>query len=105
MNDLQIIFQQRIKQRIVITEPIAPVQQDKRYRILVNLVRSDRPRYWNFKCFNCSSKIVELMNLEVLDATDFYDSQNLNNSGIGRHCKGTLDDGLPCPYSYFFNVH
>lgn len=78
--------------------------RDRRYRLMVTLVRSDRPRYWNFSCFNCSSKVCELANRDVLDISDFYDPQDVNNSGTLKHCKGTLPDGLPCPYSYFFNV-
>lgn len=96
MNSLQLIY---ISKR-------AKKPADTRYRVLVNLQRSDRPRYWSFRCFNdgCNSKIVELQNLEVYAIDDFYDPQNINNTGIGRHCKGNLPDGLPCPYTYFFHV-
>lgn len=82
------------------------VVPDKQYRLLVTLIRSDRPRYWKFKCFNdeCSGKIVDLQNLEVIGIDDFYDPQNLNNYGIAVHCKGTLPNGLPCCYSYVFHV-
>lgn len=89
MNTLQIAF-------------IAKGQPDRRYRILVTLMRSDRPKYWNFLCNNCGSKVVELQNYEIIDMTDFYDPRNVNNAAIGRHCKGTLSNGLACPYSYFF---
>lgn len=94
MNNLEISFRTRI---------LVP---DKRYRVLVSLIRSDRPRYWAFKCVNgdCPGKIVEIQNLEVTAIDDFYDPQNINNSGIGRHCKGTTSDGLPCPYTYFFHI-
>lgn len=92
MNSLEIIFKTKL------------VVQDKRYRLLVTLLRADRPRYWNFLCFNCGSKIVELQNLEVIGIDDFYDPQNVNNTAIGRHCKGLQGDGLACPYSYFFHV-
>jgi len=94
MNELELIFIKRVQ----------PVERDRRYRILVTLIRSDRPRYWNFLCNNCGSKVVELQNLEVIGADDFYDPQNVNKDGIGRHCKGTLADGLPCHYTYFFHV-
>lgn len=79
--------------------------QDKRYRCLVSFVRSDRPRYWNFLCNNCGSKVCELQNAEVIDISDFYDPANLNYAGPVRHCKGTQPDGLACPYTYFFNLH
>lgn len=77
---------------------------DKRYRLMVSLMRVDRPKYWNFHCFNCGSKICELVNRDVFDVADFYDAQNINNSGTLKHCKGTQPNGLACPYSYFFNM-
>lgn len=77
---------------------------DKRYRVLVSLIRSDRPRYWNFLCFICGSKVVELQNYDVYGIDDFHDPQNINNAGVGKHCKGTLPGGLPCQYSYFFRL-
>ncbi len=115
MNDLQRDVLQRRQIRmemqrgtmttsVSITQTSVLTQPDNRYRLLVTLIRSDRPRYWNFLCFNCGSKVVELQNLEVMGVDDFYDPQNLNNAGIGRHCKGRTEDGIDCPYSYFFNV-
>ena len=79
-------------------------EPDKRYRIMVSLMRSDRPKYWNFKCFHCGSKVCELVNRDVFDVVDFYDPQSTENSGVLKHCKGTLPNGLPCQYSYFFNI-
>jgi hypothetical protein len=97
MNQLEVIFFQG--------KPAPAPVRDKRYRVLVTLMRSDRPRFWTFLCMNCGSKIAELQNYEVTGVDDFYDPQNINNAGIGRHCKGTQpSDGLPCQYSYFFNV-
>lgn len=94
MNELEKI----LRARVIIIEP------DRRYRILVNLQRADRPRYWNFLCNNCGAKVVELQNYEIVGANDFYDPQNLNNHAVGKHCKGTEPNGLPCKYSYFFNL-
>lgn len=91
MNSLEITFRSK-------------EMPDKRYRCLVSLIRADRPRYWNFRCHNCGSKVVELQNLEVLSIDDFFDPQNINNAGIGKHCKGSLKNGLPCQYNYFFIV-
>ncbi len=105
MNELQkqVLLNRQI--RVEITQTLVTVP-DKRYRCLISLMRSDRPRYWRFRCFNdgCNSIITEIQNLEVYAVDDFYDPQNINNTGIGRHCKGTLPDGTPCHYSYFFNV-
>ena len=80
------------------------IARDRRYRCLVRLIRSDRPRNWNFMCMNCGSKIGELMNYEVIGIDDFYDPSNVANHGVGRHCKGTQPNGQACPYSYFFNL-
>lgn len=95
MNQLEITF----RQKVVINQV-----PDNRYRILVSLIRSDRPRFWNFMCHNCGSKVAELLNQEVVGLDDFFDPQNPANHGIGRHCKGTMPDGLPCRYSYYFQL-
>lgn len=94
MNILEIQFRHRLVKAVA----------DKHYRVLISLIRSDRPRYWNFRCMNCGSNIVEIHGMEVVSAIDFFDPENINNAGIGRKCKGNMPDGLPCPYKYFFNV-
>lgn len=76
---------------------------DKRYRVKVNMMQANRPRYWIYLCNNCGSKIAEVQNLEVYSTDDFYDPQNINNTGIARHCKG-YKDGMECPYTYLFQV-
>lgn len=101
MNELEAAFR---SPKVTVTVIQTVAVPDKRYRLLVTLIRSDRPRYWNFLCFNCGSKVVELQNLEVLGVDDFYDPQNVNNTGIGRHCKGKDSEDIDCPYTYFFNV-
>lgn len=104
MNELEVMFHKR---QMTIKVHSVKVVEDRHYTTLISLRRTDRPRYWVFKCFNngCDSKIAEINNLEVYAIDDFFDPANLNNSGIGRKCKGTLPDGLPCPYKYFFSVH
>lgn len=112
MNEIQRAFLEgknarNIATRVDVTEAISFTtitigpQPDTRYRLLITLQRSDRPRYWNFLCFNCGHKVVELQNLEVYTIDDFYDPQNINNAAIGKHCVG---DGKQCPYTYFFKV-
>lgn len=101
MNELEIIL---IKKREAQAQKVTMVP-DKHYGLLVTLIRTDKPRYWNFLCINCGSKIAEILNVEVTEITDFFDSQNTNNYAIARHCKGvTPGSGLPCPYKYFFHV-
>ena len=96
MNELEVIFINKTRKVLV--------EQDKRYRVIVTLIRSDRPRYWNWLCVHCGSKVVELQNYDVIAVDDFYDPQNVRNAGVGKHCKGFLPDGLPCQYSYFFRL-
>jgi hypothetical protein len=109
MNELQIIFLQ--KQQVKELPKEQPKEQDiklvpdNHYGLLVTLMRSDRPRYWNFLCVNCGSKVAEIMNMEVEGLQDFFDPQNTANDAIARHCKGYLPKtGLPCGYKYFFHV-
>ncbi len=78
---------------------------DKRYRVLVNLMRSDRPRYWTFNCHNCKASVIHLQNVEVVSLDDFYDPQNLNYAGPVKDCKGRESSGMACPYTYFFRLH
>jgi len=101
MNELEILFIAKAKAK---AKPVV-VKQDMRYRMLVTLIRSDRPRYWSFLCMNCGSKIGELQNYEVIGADDFYDPQNVNNHGFSRDCKGTIEaTGRACPYTYVFRL-
>lgn len=102
MNEIQRAILQSRQIRIEMTFP-AP-GMDNRYKCLVRLIRADRPRMWAFRCHNCQSKVVDLMNEEVIAIDDFFDPQNPMNHGVGKHCKGTQKDGLPCPYSYFFQL-
>jgi len=83
---------------------ISKPEPDRRYRILVSLQRSDRPRYWHFLCPNCGAKVCELMNQEIYTMTDFYDAQNLQNHAVGIRCKGA-NKGEYCRYWYYFNIN
>lgn len=119
MNDLQRAFIEAQSAKLAtarsqlvnaVSITIRPVQtQDNRYRILVTLMRTDRPRYWNFLCHNCGSKVVELQSFEVYTLDDFYDPQNINNAAIGKNCPGNRASGKDlqkkCPYTYFFKVY
>lgn len=100
MNELEQMFNQKNK----INHKIEVIP-DSQYRIFVTLIRSDRPKYWNFLCINCGTKVVELQNMDVISLDDFYDPQNVNNQAVGRHCKGYFKkSGLPCQHTYFFHL-
>lgn len=91
MNKLEISFRTRK------VEPV--LEPDKRYRVLVQLIRSDRPRFWKFHCPHCKHPLVELQNKDIEVITDFYDPQNLNNGAVGIRC-----DGPYCRYYFYFTV-
>lgn len=98
MNELE----RHARRKITVSIQLVP---DSHYGVLVRLMRADRPRYWNYLCNSCGSKVAELMNYEVYGVDDFFDSQNVNNHAVARHCKGTTPGtGLPCPYKYFFQL-
>lgn len=94
MNSIEVVFR---------TKKIIHVP-DKRYKLLVSLMRSDRPRHWNFMCINCGKVVVEVNNCEVYGLDDFYDPDTVANASVGMHCKGSTRDNVPCPYSYFFRL-
>lgn len=80
-------------------------EKDFRYRILVNLVRSDRPRYWTFHCPNCQQKVGELSNVEMKTMTDIIDMSNMDKQLVGMRCDGRSPDGIGrCNIWYYFNL-
>lgn len=99
MNELQ---KQILLRRSIRIEMSVQTVPDKRYRCLVTLIRSDRPRYWYYLCSNCGARVAQILNQEVYSTDDFFDPQNINNTAIGRDCKGELD-GVPCNYTYLFH--
>lgn len=82
--------------RTVITHP--PQDVDKRYRILVLLQRSDRPKYWTFKCNHCGYDVQDLTNVEVEAVSDLVELPG-NDVLIGRRCGGPY-----CKYHYYFKL-
>lgn len=94
MNELLILFNKRQVQ----------ATPDRRYRIMITLIRSDRPMHANFLCMNCGHKIGEIVNRTIVSVNDFYAVDTTEVSGMTRHCKGEdPESGRGCPYSYFFN--
>jgi hypothetical protein len=52
MNEIQLF--------VVGSRKVMPGDDDRRYRITVNLLNSVRPKYWSFHCNYCGEKICEL---------------------------------------------
>jgi len=74
-------------------------EQDRRYRTLVLLQRTDRPKYWTFHCMNCQQPIAELNGTDVYAMTDFYDPHNASNASVGMRCPSPM-----CKRWYFFQL-
>lgn len=74
-------------------------EDDQRYRTLVNLHRSDRPRYWTFSCPNCKADVCEMVNTEIYAIGDLIDMDNVEICGPGIRC-----DGKYCRRWYYFNL-
>lgn len=80
-------------------------EPDRRYRILVNLVRTDRPRYWIWNCPNCQRPIGEMVNAVPVSMTDLIDMNNLDIIAYGRRCDGRSPNGVGrCDFWFYFNL-
>lgn len=81
------------------------VEPDLRYRILVNLVRTDRPRYWTWHCPHCQFPVGELANGEVINMSDVIDMTNMDKLLVGKRCGGRSPTGIGrCGFWYYFNL-
>lgn len=90
----------RITTISIATEDInVPEEDDRRYRILVNLHRTDRPRYWTFSCPHCKTDICEMVNTDVVSFSDLIDMSTTDITGPGIRC-----DGQYCRRWYYFNL-
>lgn len=76
-----------------------PEEQDKRYRVLVLLQRTDRPRYYDFHCPMCQMKVCELSGSDVLALQDVMDTNSLPLVGV--RCDGRYQGGYCRVYYYF----
>lgn len=74
-------------------------EQDKRYRVLVLLQRSDRPRYYDFHCPQCQMKVCELSGSDVVAMQDVLDTSGLPLVGV--RCDGRFQGGYCRTYYYF----
>lgn len=87
----------RITQVTVKTEP------DRRYRVLVNLTRSDRPRYWVFSCPHCKQDVAEINNSLIASMSDLIDYDAANEL-VGVRCDGRYAQGR-CGIWYYFKLN
>lgn len=74
-------------------------EPDHRYRVLISLHRSDRPKYWTFSCHNCKADVCEMVNSEVAAVNDLIDMDNVDIVGNGWRCPGKF-----CRRWYYFSL-
>lgn len=79
-------------------------EADRRYRCLVSLQRTDRPRYWTFHCPNCTMPLCEIVNAEVVDMRDLINFQNQDIIANGIRCDGRTGHGR-CNIYFYFNLN
>jgi len=74
---------------------------EERYKVLVMLRQSSRPKSYDFHCFRCNMKICEISGSDVVmfdDAINIYQKVT-----TGVKCKGRLaNNGGRCTLMFFF---
>jgi hypothetical protein len=77
---------------------------NERYRVLVMLRRSDRPKSYDFHCFRCNMLIAEISGQDVVAFDDAIQVYQKVTHGV--KCQGRLDRRLSgtgrCNLMYFF---
>jgi hypothetical protein len=83
------------------------IMADKKYRVLVGLKVSERPKSYNFYCFRCNNMVAEISGKDVIvfdDAASVYQRVT-----TGVKCRGRLapEERVPgennhCPVHYYF---
>lgn len=75
-------------------------EQDRRYRVLLVLERSDRPTNWKPYCIRCQMPIkMELINADIVSITDMID-MDTTPSVVGVRCDGRYN-GKHCNFWYY----
>lgn len=90
-------------QEIKITTITVQPEQDRRYRMLILLQRSDRPRYYTWHCPQCTYPVCEIVNSEIVAVSDAMDMQNIALAGPGIRCDGRYQGGK-CRIWYYFSL-
>lgn len=86
----------------ITTHTDQPTEADRRYRVLVLLQRSDRPRYYTFHCPQCTMPVCEIVNSDVVALSDLVDMETMD-VGTGTRCNGRFNGGH-CRTWYYFTL-
>jgi hypothetical protein len=82
----------------------ANLEDDRRYRCMVLLNRTDRPGVFTWHCPRCTMPVVELTNAEFVAITDTMDMDSGKQSGIGVRCDGRYQ-GKGCRIWFYFSLN
>lgn len=63
--------------------------EDFRYPITVYLMRSGRPKYWQFHCPYCTAPICELDGTLIYMRDVSHNAEDANNAAVRIRCPGT----------------
>lgn len=78
-------------------------EADRRYRMLVSLVRTDRPTHWKWHCPRCTMPVAEFINSDVIATTDLMDFDNPDTHLVGVRCDGRYQ-GARCSFWFYFSI-
>lgn len=67
-----------------------PGDEDQRYRLSITLLAEQRPKYWNFHCCRCTTKVVELSGvmLCISDSSDMTVTPDYEPAPMAIECSG-----------------
>lgn len=67
-----------------------PGDEDQRYRLSITLLAEKRPKYWDFHCCRCTTKICELSGIVVAvsDSADISVVPEFQPTPLAIECKG-----------------
>lgn len=94
---------------IIATVKVQPQEPDKRDRTLIMLNRSERKKYWIFRCPKCTRAVCEILNGDVVAMSDLVDIDSIANFGNGVRCDGSYRDMFGhvahCRQWYYFSLN
>lgn len=67
-----------------------PGDEDQRYRTTITLVAEKRPRYWDFHCPACRTKVCEISGImiSISDVADVNSIPDYQPAPMNCECKG-----------------
>lgn len=85
------------------TTPPDSTEDDRRYRCMVLLNRTDRPAVFTWHCPRCTMPVAELVNVEFRALTDTIQMDELGLDAVGVRCDGRFQ-GKGCRIYFYFSL-